>query len=107
MVPYLVSDDNTIVNWGSNRGITLPDGAGATYNIGLAPIFFERAGSTHSEHTSNSVFGRGPEGTLLSSTSKGPSFAYRLIFNTGATSPSYHFRGYAFSLRCLVSTNNG
>lgn len=91
-----MSDENAGGN-GKNWGVTLPEVNYALYNIGLSPLFFERAG-----------FGiRGAMGFYWAGTIRIWSEAYFLQNGSGSVFPSYlQTRNQSYSLRCLVSTTN-
>ena len=59
-----MSDDDRDGSWTANSGITLPDGEEATYNVGLSPFFFSRAGSNGYERM---FYGRGRSTSIFAS----------------------------------------
>ena len=105
----LVSDELDEANPDySNTGVTLPYGADASHNATLSPIFITRAGIVYSTTTIVNYYGKG--GYLRAATSKADTAAYYVSFNINLATilPNNESpRSEAFSLRCLVSTNNG
>ena len=102
-----MSDDDRDGSWTANSGITLPDGEEATYNVGLSPFFFSRAGSNGYERM---FYGRGRSTSIFASNIGTKGSRYSLDAQLIAIWPSRNDGGasiYALSLRCLVSTNNG
>ena len=110
-VLYLVSDDSSITQQ-TNSGVTLPNEETATYNIGLSPLFINRIGfgAIGEEPAANrdrNIHDRGQDSFIASSVSSNPSRIYFAIITDYNVTPSYKYdRRLAYSLRCLVSTNN-
>ena len=103
-----MSDRETQIG-NTNEGITLPEGTGATYNAGLSPLFYGRSGFSRTDPYMLET--RGVTASLWASTSMHGTFSHRLEIgnNNFRVYPSRRdtWRAYGFSLRCLVSTNNG
>ena len=100
-----MSDDDLNDSNRSNAGITLPEGVGATYSISLSPLFVNHNGRNEAEGAINY---RGRLGRLWSSKSTSINRSYFLDVTSNDIAPShYYWRYLAYSLRCLVSTNNG
>ena len=98
--------DNTTTSWGTNSGRTLPDGASATYNIGISPLFLGRSGN---KSGSEVIGGRARDANLYAGglSSTGGTQVLSVYEQYVWPSRSDGMRMYALSLRCLVSTNNG
>ena len=99
-----MSDREATDAYNANAGVTLPEGIGATYNAALAPLFFGRVGT----ESSGILQDRGLYGRWYSPDAIWDIFAYYLCIYPDTTWPSSKdSRRQAYSLRCLVSTNNG
>ena len=88
-------------------GYTKPEVTDATHNVGLSPLFFERTGEVMINHDKYKrvLVARGQEGMLQAPNDQGHFF---VMFGSGYIDPSRTLNGVrVFSLRCLVSTNNG
>ena len=95
-----------------NVGITLPGNKNATHNIEFSPLFFARTGRVYhwvNKHVFVSTY-RGSSGFFWTQTTQGNTDAGLLwvgIYDD-LVSPSHSAStAWAWSLRCLVSTNNG
>ncbi len=105
---YLVSDDNKDGTTNANVGVTLPEGLNATHNTSLSPLFLNRAGDT--EIWPNTAMWHGSSGLFSSKTACAERGAYYFQYEQAKVIPSNYWnsdRVSAWSLRCLVSTNNG
>ena len=106
---HLVSDDDEK----SNSGVTLPGTVNATHNISLSPLFLGYFGRVYDYVVGNVwvkvATGRGNIGIFRAATAaKSNDTTYRLWIGTHSLSPSdQNTRAWTYSLRCLVSTNNG
>ena len=106
----LVSDNNKNDNWNTNMGISLPNSIDATHNIGLSPLFANLIGrAAMSGDEESQIRWRGETGYLWSATSARISnYARFVTLDDETIAPSnHHPYTSGFSLRCLVSTNNG
>ena len=107
-----MSDDEVGGLLGPYVGVTLPDDTSATHNVRLSPLFFVRSGQTPLWNTDLSwwqkvVFGRGASTHYWSASANNDlraSFFYNIV---DIQSSNNEWRYLAYSLRCLVSTNNG
>ncbi len=105
-----MSDDDYNGGWGANAGTTLPEGNQAIYNIMLSPFFMPRSGRVggiNDTSGANVILDNGGWGRLWSDTISNNDSAYNLAFARGIWPSAKDARTHAFSLRCLVSTNNG
>ena len=106
---FLVSDVDTNPTHGeagANAGVTLPDGNNAIYNITLSPFFFNYSGYPNLFH--GNIDGRSEDGRFWSSKASSSNSANDLTTNQANIYPHHRWtRLYPYSLRCLVSTNNG
>ncbi len=109
----LVSDDDKNGRWNANQGVTLPNGTDATHNIALSPLFIGRYGYglPYDEKDINATIGsRGMASAIWSSSVFRENSAFFLNFADFVSTPSLFWAGdniSIYSLRCLVSTNNG
>ena len=89
-----------------NAGPSLPNSDEATHDISLTPFFHTRGG-----YIADTVFSvRGRAGIYWSSVSSSALGSYYDQSDIDAVYPTNTFYGArirAYSLRCLVSTNNG
>ncbi len=105
-----MSDDDTKLEGELrlNLGATLPDNTTATHNAGLSSLFLNRSGFSRASEGSMLIDGRGQGNYLRSTTAFHNGRSYFLQVGPDYIFPNQETNTfYLFSLRCLVSTNNG
>ena len=104
-----MSDDIITDSGYTNKGATLPSSKSATHNAGLSPFYITRNGFNGYENTNEAITARGSQGYLWSTSNIQKSKSNYLAIDVANSLPSGNngHRYFGFSLRCLVSTNNG
>ncbi len=105
---FLVSDDDS-GNSSANRGLTLPEEVGATHNAGFSPLYLTRSGNANGSNIGERSLSNQLWSNIAHSFGTTVGYYANLQnINSQNTLPSLKFpRFYAYTLRCLVSTNNG
>ena len=100
-----MSDDDEKLN----QGVTLPEGRNATHNIGFSPFFINHDG--YIDTNALRYYARGADFIMWSPIARISTIAYYIEVSTQIVYPTRYWNignlnRQAFSLRCLVSTNN-
>ena len=101
-----MSDDDKNGAINANQGITLVGDANATHDTGFSPLFFGRSGRGSLDDSEKVLMYRGIGSSDWSGNSREQNTAYRMTSDRSVYPSSAQPGNIAYSLRCLVSTNN-